>query len=231
MEKKKKKGNGGVYIAICSCAVIVAMVGYAGRLSLTENEEEKIGEFTEVPPIPDIAQTSQNAEVEVEDKVPEAEPEIEQQPKSDQKTQEEPVVKNEPEVIEFAAPVKGKVIEGYSGDDLVYNEALGDWRAHGGVDFSAKIGEEVKASAGGVIEKVFDSNMGRCVIIDHKNGFKTMYANLEEDTKVKEGDEISAGDVVGKVGNTALGDITDLEHVHFEMMKDGKTVNPIEFLN
>ncbi len=219
MERKKKNKNGGLYLAICSCLVIVAMVGYAGRMSLEESEEEMKAPIVEVPPEEEIKQTTQKAEVVVAD-----EGEQEEQ----EEVQEE---KTEPEVIEFYAPVGGKVIEEYLGDDLVYSEALRDWRTHKGVDFEAGLGEEVKTSAQGVVERVFDSGMGRCVIIDHRNGFKTMYANLEEDTKVKEGDEVKAGDVIGKVGNTALGDITDLPHVHFEMIKDGNNVNPTEFLN
>ncbi len=219
MERKKKKKNGGAYIAICCCALIVAIVGYANRMSLKENEEEKIGDIVEVVPGDEATQTSQKAEVEVPDT--EIAKESEEKPDDIEK----------PEVIEFVAPVSGKVIEEYSGDDLVYNEALKDWRAHGGVDFEAKIGEDVCASAKGIVESVFDSNMGRCVIIDHQNGFRTMYANLEETEKVKEGDEVMAGDVIGTVGNTALGDITDLEHVHFEMIKDGNNINPTEYLN
>lgn len=218
MERKKKKKNGGAYLAICCCALIVAIVGYANRMSLKENEE-KIGDIVEVVPEDEGIQTSQKAEVEV----PDAELVLE--------TEDVPTESEKPEVIEFLTPVSGKVIEEYSGDDLVYNEALKDWRSHSGVDFEAKIGEEVKASAKGVVESVFDSNMGRCVIIDHQNGFRTMYANLEETEKVKEGDEVMAGDVIGTVGNTALGDITDLEHVHFEVIKDGNNVNPTEFLN
>lgn len=218
MERKKKKKNSSVYIAICSCALIVAIVGYAGRLSMEEAEEENISEIAEVTPSPEVAETSQNAEVIVAKEEP-----VEEKP-------EKTVEKKEPETVVFMAPVSGKVIEEFSGDDLVYNEALKDWRAHSGVDFDASLGDEVKASAKGVVTEVFDSNMGRCVIIDHQNGFKTMYANLEENTKVNEGDEILAGEVVGTVGNTALGDITDLEHVHFEMMKDGENVNPIDYL-
>lgn len=218
MERKKKKKNGGAYLAICCCALIVAIVGYANRMSLKE-DEENIGDIVEVVPENEEIQTSQKAEVEV----PDAEPVMEKE--------EVPTENEKPKVIEFLAPVSGKVIEEYSGDDLVYNEALKDWRSHSGVDFEAKIGEEVKASAKGVVESVFDSNMGRCVIIDHQNGFRTMYANLEETEKVKEGDEVMAGDVIGTVGNTALGDITDLEHVHFEMIKDGNNVNPAEYLN
>lgn len=219
MIERKKKKNSGAYLAICCCALIVAIVGYANRVSLKENQEEKIGDIVEVVPEDVVYETSQKAEVEVPDT------EVAKENAEDES------VDGKAEVIEFTAPVSGKVIEEYSGDDLVYNEALKDWRTHSGVDFEAKIGEEVKASAKGVIESVFDSNMGRCVIIDHQNGYKTMYANLEETEKVKEGDAVMAGDVIGMVGNTALGDITDLEHVHFEMVKDGNNVNPVEYLN
>lgn len=220
MERKKQSKNGGLYLALCSALVIVAMVGYAGRMSLKENQEEEVPTpIAEITPEPELKQTTQKAEVIVaEENEPEDKPDVVEE-------------KTEPEIIEFHAPVGGKVIEEYLGDDLVYSEALRDWRTHKGTDFAAELGEEVKTSAKGTVEKVFDSGMGRCVIIDHKNGFRTMYANLEEDTKVKEGDEVNAGDVIGRVGNTALGDITDLPHVHFEMMKDGNYVNPTDFLN
>ena len=140
-------------------------------------------------------------------------------------------VSEKTEVIEFVSPVSGKVIEEYSGDDLVYNEALKDWRSHNGVDFSAKLGQEVFASADGVCEDVFDCEMGRCVVINHKDGFATMYANLGEETVVKKGDNIAKGDRIGIIGNTALGDITADEHLHFEIIKEGKNVNPVEYLD
>lgn len=221
MERRKKKQNGGLYLAICCSIVIVAMVGYANRLSLKEDvPENKVVQQT--TPVPELQETSQKVIVE------------ENEEKEDEKEehQETPVVEK-PEVkeeIKFVTPVNGKVIEEYSGDDLVYNETLKDWRAHSGVDFEAKLGDEVIVSAKGVVEDVFDSNMGRCVIVDHQNGFKTMYANLEENTKVKAGDELSSGDVVGYVGNTALGDATDMPHLHFEMMNSESCVNPVEYL-
>lgn len=216
MNKKNKKKNGGAYLAICSCALIFALVGYAGRMSLKEKDEVETKDIVEITPEPVAYETAQDTTVEVPDENDGKEPEI--------------VEKKESESIVFVAPVQGKVIEGYLGDDLVYNEALKDWRTHSGVDFEAVMGEEVRVSAKGVVESVFDSNMGRCVIVDHKNGYKTMYANLEEDTVIAEGDELKAGDVIGKVGNTALGDMTDLPHVHFEMMKDGNNVNPVDFI-
>ncbi len=222
MERKKKKERSGFYIALCSCAVIVAIAGYASRMSLTEdNSESDIAKAIETPaPMP--LKTAQ------EDATSKA-----NEPASEGTTAPDSPVSTNTEVeeeIHFSAPVSGKVIEEFSGDDLVYHEALKDWRAHSGVDFEAEIGEKVIACAAGIVESVFDSSLGRCVIIDHENGYKTMYANLNEDTQVSEGDKLLSGDTIGTVGNTALGDNTDLPHLHFEMTVDGETVNPTEYL-
>ena len=110
MDRKKKK-NGGAYLAICSCAVIVALVGYAGRMSLKEKDEGEKADIVEVTPEPLVFETAQKTEVEV--------PDVDTEKKAEPEIQEK-----EPEQIIFAAPVPGKVIEGYLGDDLVYNEAL-----------------------------------------------------------------------------------------------------------
>lgn len=139
------------------------------------------------------------------------------------------VVVEEP--LSFNLPVEGKVIADFSGEDLVYNEALKDWRAHSGVDFEAKLGEDVLASADGVVDDVFDSELGKCVVVNHKDGYMTMYANLNDDLTLKKGDKITKGDKIGTVGNTALGDVTDGEHLHFEIIKDGNNVNPVDYLD
>ena len=215
MERRKKKDNSGFYIALCCCAVIIAAVGYAGRISLVEEKEPELARVAEplVSPLPTAAPTVQEAEN-----------------KSDADlTVNNNVVIEEPFRVEL--PVEGKVIAEFSGDDLVYNEVLKDWRAHSGIDFSSHNGEVVRAGADGVVEDVFDSELGRCVIINHKDGFATMYANLGEDTTLKKGDKIVRGDRVGSVGNTALGDVTDGEHLHFEITKDGINVNPLEYLD
>lgn len=210
MERKRKKNNGVFYIAICTCAVIIAAVGFAGRISMVEEKETELVK-SESTPKPMVA-TPEPVRTE-----------------SDEVEVNKNVVVEEP--LHFNLPVEGKVIAEFSGDDLVYNETLKDWRAHSGVDFSAKLGETVKASADGTIEDIFDSELGRCVIIDHGDGFATMYANLSEETTYNIGDKIKKGDKVGTIGNTALGDSTSGEHLHFEIIKDGKNVNPVDFLD
>lgn len=222
MERKKKKESGGFYIAVCCCVVIIAIVGYANRISLKENDNQQSSEIAKATQIPVTKAPEPAVKTETKKVQPTAEAE-----------KPAPVNKNVQveEKIEFNVPVKGKVIEEFSGDDLVYNEALKDWRAHSGVDFSAEKGEQVLCSANGVVEDVFDSNMGRCVIVNHQNGFKTMYANLDEETKVAKGDEVAQGDVIGTVGDTALGDSTDEPHLHFEISQNNNAVNPAEYLN
>ena len=225
MEKrKKKKESGGFYIAVCCCAVVIAIIGYANRTSNDEQiPEEKVVQKAEI--------LEESESIDSKTAPSKQEPEKADKPIDDVK--EQVAVSKTAEVeeeIKFHPPVEGNVIEEYSGDDLVYNEALKDWRAHSGVDFSAEVGEQVLCSAKGVVVEVFDSSLGRCVIVDHNNGFQTMYANLNEETNVKAGDEVSVGDVIGKVGNTALGDSTDEPHLHFEMIKKDKNVNPVDYL-
>ena len=113
--------------------------------------------------------------------------------------------KKKVEDIGFIRPVEGRILEEFSNDDLVYNEALKDWRVHSGVDLEAESGEQVVAAANGVVERVFYSNMGKSIEIDHQNGYKTVYSNLDEDTQINPGEEVAEGDVIGLVGNTALG--------------------------
>lgn len=221
--RKKKKENGGFYIAVCCCAVVIAIVGYANRIPDEETQpDEKIVQKAEVLEVPENEKNAEN--------VPETERKITEEPVSEEKDNVTVAKNVEVEEIRFCPPVGGKVTEEYSGDELVYNEALKDWRAHSGVDFEAKMNEKVLCSAKGTVLEVFDSSLGRCVIVDHKNGFTTMYANLNEDTAVKAGDEVEEGDVIGTVGETALGDSSDGPHLHFEMMKQGKNVNPAEYL-
>jgi len=213
MERKRKKGNSGFYITLCCCAVIIAAVGYAGRMSMVEEEE------------PEVARVAEATQAPEEEK----EPEPTAVPKPKAKEVNNPVVVEEP--LHFELPVEGKIIAEFSGDDLVYNEALKDWRAHSGVDFESKLDSDVLASADGTVEDVFDSEMGRCIIINHRDGFQTMYANLDENTTLKKGDKVSKGDKIGKIGNTALGDVSEGEHLHFEMIKNGENVNPVDYLD
>ena len=96
-----------------------------------------------------------------------------------------------------------------------------------GIDIKASAGAPVKAAgAGEVLYQGWLRGFGQVVIIDHGGDLSTVYAHLGG-ASVREGSSVKAGTVIGRVGNTG----TDSEYgLHFEVRKDGKAVNPMNYL-
>ena len=99
---------------------------------------------------------------------------------------------------------------------------------HQGMDIAAAKGNPARAAAGGkVVRSGFESLYGNLVVIDHGNGYRTLYAHLSK-RLVAVGDVVQRGDEVGKVGET--GRATG-PHLHYEVHVNGLPVNPIRFLH
>ncbi len=100
-------------------------------------------------------------------------------------------------------------------------------RFHYGMDFTAPIGTEVYATGDGVVKDIQTSRTGygRWVVIDHGFGYETLYAHLNE-FNVKKGQKIKRGSVIGYVGNSGK---STGPHLHYEVHKAGKPVNPQYF--
>ena len=127
----------------------------------------------------------------------------------------------------YIRPVNGNTLKEYSMDKVVYSKTLDMWKVHDGIDICANDDEEVKASEKGIVERVYeDSFYGTSVIIDHRNGIKTVYRNLGKEVTVKEKQEIKKGQKIGNVGDTSNGEAKDETHIHFEVIKNGEIVNP-----
>lgn len=127
----------------------------------------------------------------------------------------------------FIRPVKGDTMKVYSMDKVIYSKTLDMWKVHDGIDILGSIGEEVIASEKGVVERIYeDSFYGYSVIIDHKNGIKTIYRNLDSNIVIKEKQEVQKGETIGKIGDTSIGECKDESHIHFEVVKNGEIVNP-----
>lgn len=127
----------------------------------------------------------------------------------------------------FQAPVAGEITKDYAMDTLVYSETLDEWCTHSGIDIKADKASVVVASEKGTVESIKnDPRYGLSIIISHSNGFKTVYSNLLTTEFVKEGETVEKGQTIATVGETASFEIADDSHLHFEMYKDGITVNP-----
>ena len=141
------------------------------------------------------------------------------------------VIKETPKIT-FISPISGPVLREFSGDSLVYSDTLKEWIIHKGIDIKADKTSVVKAAADG---KVFaiknDPRYGLTVIINHDNGYQTIYSNLLTSEFVVEGEEIKAGQSIGTVGNTASFEILDDYHLHFELLQNNKHLDPSIFIN
>jgi murein DD-endopeptidase MepM/ murein hydrolase activator NlpD len=98
---------------------------------------------------------------------------------------------------------------------------------HPGIDFKGKRGDEVKCTASGkVVFAGWAGGYGNCIRIQHINDIQTVYGHLSK-IKVKVGQEVNLGDQIGLVGST--GHSTGA-HLHYEVRRHGKPVNPVNFL-
>lgn len=99
---------------------------------------------------------------------------------------------------------------------------------HKGVDFVGREGNDIVAVASGIVTWSGDRNdFGKLVEINHGNGYVTRYAH-NADTLVEVGDTVKRGDVIAWMGET--GRATG-PHLHFEVLLDGKQVNPLSVIN
>ena len=224
MNKHEAVKNKGFYIAVCCCVLVIAIIGYVSWYA--ERREEKNNfSYKEASDLPELSEVVR-VPVKKEAKTPERKI-VPVEEKSFPASKSVIAEENTPE---FTVPVKGDVIGEFSGDVLIFTEKLSDWRTHDGVDIKAKEGDTVTASADGVVERIYSDSMGNSVVIDHENGYKTVYSNLADFENDLTGQNVKKGDEIGKVGKSAISDLANDEHLHFEIIKDGVPVNPTDFI-
>ncbi len=99
---------------------------------------------------------------------------------------------------------------------------------HGGVDFAGKTGSDIVSVASGVVTWASKRyGYGLLVEVNHGNGYKTRYAHCNEIT-VKVGDVVRKDQVVALMGSTGR---STGPHVHFEVYKNGRTVDPAAYIH
>ncbi|EPR13745.1 M23 family metallopeptidase [Ruminiclostridium papyrosolvens] len=139
-------------------------------------------------------------------------------------------------IVKFSfRPVEGPVMKDFTRDINTFSESktLGDIRAHDGIDFKVEKLTKVRAVASGTISKVEDNANGITVEITHSNNLKTRYAGLSKQNleDISCGLKVKANDIIGLVGDPIQIECEDGPHLHFQVLKNGKSVDPSPYLS
>lgn len=133
--------------------------------------------------------------------------------------------------LEFIMPLDGQVSKDFSEDTLIYSNTLEEWINHTGIDIKADKAIPVKAIENGTVIGVKqDPRYGYTIIIDHGQGYKSIYCNLSTLDMVFEGKTVEKGQVISGVGDTALFEIKDDVHLHLEIMFNEEYINPLDII-
>lgn len=118
---------------------------------------------------------------------------------------------------------QGRIVSGYG---MRYHPILKYRRMHWGIDITAPSGTPIYATADGTIS--FNGRMGglgKTCKINHGYGYETQYGHMKTIT-VRKGQKVKRGEIIGYVGNTGL---SEAPHVHYEVIYNGKKVNPVNY--
>lgn len=183
---------------------------------------------------PDQAGTSEKPNPGTESVLPsesEKDPDSEQPKPSDSEKEPDSEKPTDTKIV-FSLPVTNSTVsKNYTSSTVVFNKTLGVYTGHMGIDFSAEAGTEVLAVYDGVIESITTSYLqGTTVTIDHGNGLKSVYNSIEAAENLAEGQKVEKGDVIGAVSDNNRQEYKDGAHLHFEVVENGKRIDPETYL-
>lgn len=244
-QNKSTKRLPGFYIALCCCVIAIGVAGFIAQ-NMESRSTNAVTQVTETDtPLPVVTYaavaeaTAAPSAAPAQTPIPYTQPPQTPEPAEEAAAIPEYAVDNpdvEPasivvqaeEASQLSEPVPGMtVIYGFSGETLMYNDVLDDWRTHDGIDIEADIGCSVSAAADGTVSYAGDGTYGGTVTIEHENGLSTTYSQLG-DINVTEGESISQGAVIGTVGESK-GETTKGAHLHYEIHLNGEPVDPLEY--
>ena len=129
-----------------------------------------------------------------------------------------------------AAPsMPGRMLNAFSGDELVYNKTLGDWRTHNGVDYAAKAGANVTSPVAGKVTLAgTEGSWGPVVALEDSAGRVWRLCGVA-DPQVEPGQRVSAGDVLGTVGIVGC-ECAEESHIHLEVKQGDAYLDPAKAL-
>lgn len=185
-----------------------------------EDKEKKIAEEEEKQRLAEEARIKQKEEEKIKQK------------ELEEIKRKEKIAKEKAQELNFTLPLTGEIIKKYSVNNVVYYETLDVWKIHEGIDIKAEEGASISViESGKVISTKKDPLYGQIIVVEHGQGYKSIYCNLQNEILVKEGEVVKKGKVIAKVGSTAICEKKEGPHLHFEVTKDSKYIDPNTILN
>ena len=237
MNKQEKRISVGLVVCFVAMIAIVGMITfsqYQNRIS--ENELAKAQESEELQEL-EKAQTDLDAQTtnteqiqseiqsEVQEVVPMETPEVAVLP-----------APSEPEALVFSSsdvldwPIQGNVLLNYSMEQSIYFSTLDQYKYNPAIVISGNVGDEVRAAATGKVTSIKDeAQTGMTVTMDIGSGYELIIGQLDG-VRVEEGQTVNKGELIGYVAEPSKYYVVEGPNVYFQMLKDGKPVNPLEYM-
>lgn len=228
MEKKNKNKpiNNAIYIISAFMLITVIALAMLSGVSPAKKTEDK-----------KVTGTKEVYTAEISDDTPSDTKDTEKAEESEKDSSDATTDKKDAEAsapLEFYLPVTGYLSKDYSLDMPVFSLTMNDYRTHSGIDIQATVGSAVSAVANGEITKRYtDPFMGICVEVSHPGGLVSRYMNLGEEypKDAEVGCPVYSGQTIACIGESAAIEAADTSHLHFELLLDGKRVDPLDYIS
>lgn len=134
--------------------------------------------------------------------------------------------------ISFVMPVANATIsKNYNAEELQFNKTLNCWEIHKGLDLLVTTGDNVVACYDGKVKDIYTNYLeGTTIEIEHSDGLISVYQGLNSETSVEIGDSVVSGQTIGKAQGIVAVETEDGSHIHFELIKDGEKVDPLNYI-
>lgn len=223
---EKKKGKDKVAAALMLCFCLIALTSIFTIKASIDKISESAGDVPVTKKT--AADEEKKQEIEKEDAGDASQEASAKVPTVDSR-------KEAPKTHTYVSPMdmaSARISKKYSMDMVIYNLTLDQYMTHPGMDLTAPSGSGVKAIADGTITDIYeDDAYGTTIEISHGDGLVSRYCNLSTDRLAEKGDTVKKGQIISNIGKTALYESMEKAHLHFEMLKDGKPVNPESYIS
>lgn len=219
----KTIGSVGFYALIACCLLAIGALSYFAVVKINTDNKDIIDKDNNSAYESKPNQYNSNNDLPIKEPSGEVDKPVSSVPyESEEPKEEKPKV----EKISFMMPVEnGTVIKGYSTDTLQFSSTYGDMRLHLGLDISCNKSSYVKSCAKGIVKTISENaELGRYIEIEHSDGTVIRYCGLES-INVINNEAVNGGDVIGTVG-TVTQECMDKSHIHIEVYRDSKPINP-----